>query len=238
MKLNSGNSETATASQNGSEARRVVGNGKRPWFGLWAADHLTDPCLRKCSPATRGIWMDMVCLMWLEDESGEISGTVEQLKRLAGCESEEMASAIIELAETDAADVLKADGEAMAKNGKTVLPYRKTEWQIDSKTDVIIIRNRRMYKAHIISNKRAKAGLAGAEKRWQNDGKPKWQNDSKPSISASTSVSSSTRPGNQARPGKQESGTRDGQGVDTGPGPGFWERQGVEETEEQEIDFI
>src|SRR3990167_4713257 len=36
---------------------------KSPSFQFYSGDWLRDPGLRACSPATRGIWMDMLCLM-------------------------------------------------------------------------------------------------------------------------------------------------------------------------------
>lgn len=62
-----------------------------------------------CSPATRGIWIDLICAMWENEESGEIEGTVVQLARAVACFPEEMETALYELSETGAADVSARD---------------------------------------------------------------------------------------------------------------------------------
>ena len=34
-----------------------------PWFKFYPTDWRADPALRMCSPAARGVWIDMICLM-------------------------------------------------------------------------------------------------------------------------------------------------------------------------------
>jgi hypothetical protein len=34
-----------------------------PWFKFFPTDWRADPALRMCSPAARGVWIDMICLM-------------------------------------------------------------------------------------------------------------------------------------------------------------------------------
>jgi len=43
---------------------------RSPAFQFYAADWLTDPSLRMCSHETRGVWIDLLCLMFLSDEIG------------------------------------------------------------------------------------------------------------------------------------------------------------------------
>jgi len=185
-------------------AKRVNEDGTEqnlPWFKFWPADWKQDPHLRKCSPATRGIWIDLICDMHNNSQSGETSGTIEQFARSQGCSDSEMKEAIVELAKTGTADIFILDDESMANDGKRVLLCSKPGWQIDSKSDTVIVRNRRMYKENSISRKRAISGRAGAEKRWNPDGKSIANRNGKsmanplPLVSASTSVSTSSRPG-------------------------------------------
>ena len=44
--------------------------GKAPAFQFYPSDWLTDPSLRLCSWETRGVWMDMLCLMFLSPQPG------------------------------------------------------------------------------------------------------------------------------------------------------------------------
>lgn len=38
--------------------------GKIPSFPFYPADWLKDPAIRSCTLAARGLWMDLLCLMW------------------------------------------------------------------------------------------------------------------------------------------------------------------------------
>ena len=78
---------------------------KRPSIQWYTGDWLKDPALGQCSPATRGIWMDMICLMHENGETGELVGTPESLARVCRCTTEEMRIALAELEGTKTADV-------------------------------------------------------------------------------------------------------------------------------------
>ena len=78
---------------------------KLPAFQFYTGDWMKDPKLSMCAPATRGIWMDLLCAMHDEGQSGEVSGTVEQLARLCRCTPAEMQSALDDLSVTFCADV-------------------------------------------------------------------------------------------------------------------------------------
>lgn len=43
---------------------------KAPAFQFYPADWLTDPSLRLCSAETRGVWIDLLCFMFLSSEPG------------------------------------------------------------------------------------------------------------------------------------------------------------------------
>lgn len=70
---------------------------KRPAMLWYGGDWLKDPHLSMCSPATRGIWMDALCLMHENGESGSITGTIEGLSRACRCTPDELAFALKEL---------------------------------------------------------------------------------------------------------------------------------------------
>lgn len=82
--------------------------GKRPAIQFYTGDWLKDPALRMCAPATRGIWMDILCCMH-EQGGGQIEGTLTQLSRMLGVTIEEVCGALNELGETGAADISVRD---------------------------------------------------------------------------------------------------------------------------------
>lgn len=43
-----------------------------PWFAFYPKDWLADGELRGCSPAARGLWIDLLCLMYGSDERGAL----------------------------------------------------------------------------------------------------------------------------------------------------------------------
>jgi hypothetical protein len=77
----------------------------RPAFQFYPGDWRKDPCLRMCSPATRGIWIDLLCMIHESETGFSVTGTIAQLSRACGCTPEEMASAIDELDDTNTATV-------------------------------------------------------------------------------------------------------------------------------------
>jgi hypothetical protein len=134
------------------------------WLPHNAKDWLTDPKLSKCSPATRGIWKDAIDNMWLSGQSGELIGTVAQLSRLCRCFESEMKEALVELLETGAADII-----LVTESGSKTLAESdsKTLANLEAKSK-LILRNRRMHKAHAISEIRSKAGRKGGSKTQAN----------------------------------------------------------------------
>lgn len=83
---------------------------KFPYIQLFAGDYLSDPKLSLCSAATRGVWMDFLCVMHMNDRCGVITGTREQLARLGRCSVVEVSTAIDELKHTQTADVTERNG--------------------------------------------------------------------------------------------------------------------------------
>ena len=101
---------------------------KRPSFQFYPGDWLKDPSLRSCSPATRGIWIDLLCAIHEIGDGGAVSGTIEQLARMTGCFPEEMRSAIDELSVTLTANVTE-------RNKKVTVVCRRMETQAKALSD-------------------------------------------------------------------------------------------------------
>jgi hypothetical protein len=97
---------------------------KLPAFQLYTGDWLKDPSLSMCSPATRGIWIDLICAMHENDRSGEIIGTPQQLSRICRCSEEEMAAALAELEGTNAGHVTECPPNVLVRCRRM---YRNSE---------------------------------------------------------------------------------------------------------------
>jgi hypothetical protein len=89
---------------------------KLPFIKFFTGDWLKDPALSLCSPATRGVWIDLLCAMHELDRSGELRGTPAQLARAARCSTVEMSHALTELQTTGAADVGERNGIVTVQN--------------------------------------------------------------------------------------------------------------------------
>ena len=105
---------------------------KRPATQWYWGDWLKDPNLGQCSPATRGIWMDLLAAMHESDQTGKITGTAVSLARICRCSPEEMVTALRELDATKTADVTfrHADVTEMSRREVTIINRRMhREWQ-------------------------------------------------------------------------------------------------------------
>lgn len=116
---------------------------KYPYLKLFTGDWLKDPRLSMCSPATRGVWIDLICAMHEFDRSGILRGTSEELARLARCSTVQLESALTDLQNKLAADVEQRNGN----------------WTIA---------NRRMQREADLQAKRARAGSKGGSKTQAN----------------------------------------------------------------------
>lgn len=57
---------------------------KRPSFQFYPADWRSNAKLRRCSPAARGVWMDVMCILHDGDEYGLVRWPLAELARAAG----------------------------------------------------------------------------------------------------------------------------------------------------------
>ena len=76
----------------------------QPWLKFYPADWRQDPALRMCSLAARGLWIEMLCLMWQADPCGSllVNGkqvTPRQLAPLVGTSPKDAEVLVDELAE-------------------------------------------------------------------------------------------------------------------------------------------
>lgn len=84
--------------------------GKRPSFQFYPGDWMKDPALSMCAPATRGIWVDLLCAIHELDHAGQVTGTPEQLSRLCRCSVAQFVDALSEIKLTRSADVSERNG--------------------------------------------------------------------------------------------------------------------------------
>jgi len=81
---------------------------KPPAFQFYVRDWLTDTELSRCSPATRGIWIDLLAAMWVAPDRGKLTKlTFDELARTARCTAAEAETAIDELERTGTASVTR-----------------------------------------------------------------------------------------------------------------------------------
>ena len=78
---------------------------KLPWIPFYVNDWLADRDLQRCELSTRGVWIQLLALMWQDGQSGQITGTARELARLCSCDRAEVVAAIHELKRTGTGDI-------------------------------------------------------------------------------------------------------------------------------------
>lgn len=104
---------------------------KFPWLKFFPGDWLKEPSLTICSPATRGIWIDLICVMHESGGVGQLTGTVAQLAKLARCSAAEMEQSIREL------DAYKIASVTVRNSKVTLLSRRLKREEITRKNGAI-----------------------------------------------------------------------------------------------------
>jgi hypothetical protein len=89
---------------------------KLPYLPLYTGDWLKDSSLTRCTPATRGVWIDLLCAMHDDDRSGEIRGTPDELARLGRCTTDELSHALTDLQNKRAAEVVQRGESICVRN--------------------------------------------------------------------------------------------------------------------------
>lgn len=159
---------------------------------------MKDPSLRSISPLARGVWIDILCVMFESEKRGylQINGKApseEQIARMVGCSGDEISRAMSELRE--------ASVFSTTANG--------------------VIYSRRIVRDEEIRNKRSKSGTLGGNPSFQK-GKPNpyYEKDKqnhnqgdKQKITPSSSSSSSSSDS------KENSKDKDGAGKFVPPSP-------------------
>lgn len=97
---------------------------KRPAIMFYTGDWMKDPHLAMCSPATRGIWIDMICLMHENSESGRLAGDLGGLSRACRCTPEQLYDALRELHQYRAAEVTVLPDDTESHQPVTILSRR------------------------------------------------------------------------------------------------------------------
>ena len=114
---------------------------KLPAFQFYPGDWLKDPNLRRCTPAARGVWVDMLCLMFECDPRGVLATGGKPWG------DDEIASVI----SGQTAEVLSCIQELLTK-------------EVASRNGAGAIFSRRMVRDEQIRRERAKAGAKGGSK--------------------------------------------------------------------------
>ena len=78
--------------------------GRNWWMKLDKGNWKGDPKLSRCSPSTRGFWMDLLVVMD-DEETDRMAGTTLQFARCCRCSEAEAREALTELRTTGTADV-------------------------------------------------------------------------------------------------------------------------------------
>ena len=83
---------------------------KAPAFQFYPADWKKDPAVRSLTPASRGVWWDLICSMWETKERCKLTGTIDSLSRIVGCSPDDIQKFLDENAVHQVADVTVSHG--------------------------------------------------------------------------------------------------------------------------------
>lgn len=82
---------------------------KNWWFKFDFRVWRNDSELQQCSLEARGFWLEMLCVMY-EQETFQVSGSVQQIARLARCDSSDVSRISLELKNANVCDVTLGNG--------------------------------------------------------------------------------------------------------------------------------
>src|SRR5947209_6824115 len=75
----------------------VLAAAKEPFIDFYTGDWMKDQAVSRCAPATRGVWIDLLCGMHDDSRSGRLIGTADVLARLGRCSAAELVLALNDL---------------------------------------------------------------------------------------------------------------------------------------------
>lgn len=103
---------------------------KAPSFQFYPSDWLSAPEVRRISPMARGIWIDLLCFMWKENEQGKLTCTIFELARMTGATLEEAIQFLREAQKHELCD-LKISGDVTNGHTEVTLVNRRmhSEWK-------------------------------------------------------------------------------------------------------------
>ena len=145
--------------------------GKLPSFQFYPGDWMKDPSLRSVSPAARGIWVDLLCLMFESPKRGYLqhangkSWTEEQIANAISCYGFAIGTLLKEL----------EDSGVFSRTYEGVIYSRRQSREEEQRKS--------------LSEIRSAAGAIGAYKRWQPHGKAHGKRMAKDGFSSSISSS-------------------------------------------------
>jgi len=102
---------------------------ERPWFPFYPGDWRSDPKLRMCSVAARGLWIEMCCLMHEAQPYGHLlvnglAPTDAQLTVLTGTPPDQLPALMSEL---DSAGVFSRTGKGVIYSRRMTRDAKKTQ---------------------------------------------------------------------------------------------------------------
>ena len=88
-------------------------------------DDMKDPGLSMCSPATRGIWFDLLCVLHELGRSGQVTCAPEQFCRACRCTPAEFVASIAELRSTQVVETHERDGNVTVVSKRMQVKHRQ-----------------------------------------------------------------------------------------------------------------
>ncbi len=139
---------------------------ERPWFKFFRGDWRSDPGLRLCSAAARGVWIEVICLLYDGNPCGTLTSTKgepltpEQVARSCSLMTDEVVAGLAELEANDvfARAFAKANSLANAPFCQSVLDENGAERLLPDG----VIFSRKIVRDAQLSEKRSSAGRQGA----------------------------------------------------------------------------
>ncbi|WP_243546185.1 YdaU family protein [Pseudodesulfovibrio tunisiensis] len=122
---------------------------KAPAFQFYVRDWLSEPEVRRLSLASRGIWIDILAYMWLEEEQGKLEAGIPELARMCGASESEIEAFLREAERVGLCSVSRfcpGDVPACPENVQLVSRRMHREWK-DREMQDVWKRNREMRKA-------------------------------------------------------------------------------------------